>query len=65
MSRHVTLSLVHDVTYDDPTDPTERGRLTPRVHQVAELDGLLDEVLAFARALAPLREEAATGPPGT
>ncbi|MGF1648565.1 MAG: hypothetical protein ACFCVF_16835 [Kineosporiaceae bacterium] len=56
---------MHDGTYDDPTDPTERGRLTPRVHQVAELDGLLDEVLAFARALAPLREEAATGPPGT
>ncbi len=37
------------------TDPTQPGRLTPGPHQEETLTDLLDEVLSWSRALAPLR----------
>ncbi|GII79774.1 FMN reductase [Sphaerisporangium rufum] len=48
----VTLGLFADFEIESPTDP---GRLTPRPHQQEALAGLLDQVIAWSRALAPLR----------
>lgn len=52
---HVALSVFDDFTYADPTDPTDPGQVTPRDHQPAELSGMLDNCLALAGAVAPLR----------
>jgi NAD(P)H-dependent FMN reductase len=41
------------------TDPTEPGVIAPGPHQEPTLNELLDEVVAWSRALKPLRENAA------
>lgn len=41
------------------TDPTQPGHLTPGEHQEPTLVEMLDEVVAWARALAPLRAASA------
>ncbi|RVX46390.1 NAD(P)H-dependent FMN reductase [Nonomuraea polychroma] len=43
------------------TDPTEPGVIAPGPHQELTLMELLDEVIAWSRALKPLREGASTG----
>jgi NAD(P)H-dependent FMN reductase len=52
----VALSLHHDFTFTDPTEP---GELTPGEHQLRALSGLLEDVVAWSRALEPLRAGAA------
>ncbi|MEU9593365.1 NAD(P)H-dependent oxidoreductase [Streptomyces sp. NPDC048193] len=49
----VALSLHHDFTFSAPTEP---GDLTPCPHQYSALTALLNDVVAWARALAPIRE---------
>ncbi|GAA1269963.1 hypothetical protein GCM10009609_36280 [Pseudonocardia aurantiaca] len=48
----VALSLFTDF---EITDPTEQGVFRPGPHQEETLGELLDEVVAWSRALAPLR----------
>jgi hypothetical protein len=43
------------------TDPTEPGVIAPGPHPELTLMELLDEVIAWSRALKPLREAAPTG----
>ena len=49
----VALSLHHDFTFSAPTEP---GTFTPGPHQVKALTAMLDDVVVWARALAPVRE---------
>ena len=49
----VALTLHHDFSIPAPTAP---GVLTPGPHQSPTLTGLLDEVIAWSRALEPIRE---------
>jgi NAD(P)H-dependent FMN reductase len=48
----VALSLHHDFAIDDPAQP---GVFTPAEHHESTLYRMLDEVIAWARALKPLR----------
>jgi len=49
----VALTLHHDFTIPAPTEP---GAFTPGTHQNRTLTALLDEVIAWSRALEPIRE---------
>lgn len=51
----VELGSFTDFTVDDPGNPEDNGRLTPRDHQPEALGRMLDEVVAWADALSPLR----------
>lgn len=55
----VALSIFTDFALDDPAMP---GEFTPAPHQREALGRMLDEVLAWARALEPLRKQAAQVP---
>jgi NAD(P)H-dependent FMN reductase len=50
--QQVAASLITDF---EITDPAEPGTFTPGAHHAKDLDLLLDEVVAWAQALAPLR----------
>jgi NAD(P)H-dependent FMN reductase len=50
----VALSMFTDFTLTSPTDP---GECTPADHQTPALHELLDEVIAWSRALEPLRRQ--------
>lgn len=56
----VTLSLIEDFEFPDITEP---GVCTPAGRHEQILHRLLDEVIAWAGALKPLREPAGAGPP--
>jgi NAD(P)H-dependent FMN reductase len=49
----VALSLHHDFTIINPTEP---GEVLPGPHQHQTLTALLDDVVAWSRALEPIRE---------
>ncbi|MEV6041344.1 NADPH-dependent FMN reductase [Nonomuraea sp. NPDC051941] len=49
----VALSLHHDFAFTAPTEP---GDLTPGPHQHTALTALLNDVVAWSQALAPIRE---------
>ncbi|MFI7147910.1 NADPH-dependent FMN reductase [Nonomuraea sp. NPDC050022] len=49
----VALSLHHDFTFSAPTEP---GDFTPGPHQHSALTALLNDVVAWSRALEPIRE---------
>lgn len=51
----VALSVFEDFSYTDPTDPTSPAKVIAREHQAASLHDVLDDVVAYAGALAPLR----------
>jgi NAD(P)H-dependent FMN reductase len=51
----VVLQVFGDFEFADPTDPTDIGRVVSSPRQVEALGELLDEVLAWSAALAPLR----------
>ncbi|MFE3458368.1 NADPH-dependent FMN reductase [Nocardiopsis aegyptia] len=52
----VELGAFTDMATDDPADVDDLGRMAAREHQAAALGGMLDEVVALAEALRPLRE---------
>ena len=52
---HVALPVFTEFEFADPTDPTDPGALKPNPHQEAALSTLIDEVIAWTEALAPLR----------
>ena len=58
----VELGSFTDMATDDPTDIDDLGRMAARGHQTAALGGMLDEVVALADALRPLRESARPAP---
>ncbi|WP_262851830.1 NADPH-dependent FMN reductase [Mumia quercus] len=51
----VTLSVFEDFTYTDMTDPASPFEVAPRDHQPPAVIELLDHLVAYAEALAPLR----------
>lgn len=55
MSGQVALSVFEDFSYDDDDDPASAFTVTARAFQDGGLRQLLDQVLAYARVLAPLR----------
>ncbi len=56
VSTQLALSVFDDFDYTDSTDPTSPFTLTPRDHQAQALAEMLDELAAYARALAGLRD---------
>lgn len=58
VASQVALSVFEDFAYEDPTDPTSQGTVAAREHQDPALTESLDELLALAGALAPLRDQA-------
>ncbi|MFF0309125.1 NADPH-dependent FMN reductase [Streptosporangium sp. NPDC004379] len=54
----VALSMFTDIVVTDPADP---GVLSPTERQQKAMTAMLDEVVAWSRALRPLREPAGTG----
>ncbi|MGW3892686.1 NADPH-dependent FMN reductase [Micromonospora chokoriensis] len=55
----VALSMFVDFTFTNPADPTDPGTCTPGPQNVAALDTMLDEIVAWSAALKPLRSPAA------
>lgn len=57
MPTQVALSMFTDFTFSDPTDPTDPGTCTPAPHHAETLTRMLEEIIAWSAALAPLRTE--------
>lgn len=55
VSAQVALSVFDDFTYTDDTDPASPFEVAAREHQAAGLLEMLEEILAYSRALASLR----------
>lgn len=51
----VALSVFDDFSYTDDTDPASPFEVTARDHQTSGLLEMLEEILTYSRALAPLR----------
>ncbi|MFJ6567700.1 NADPH-dependent FMN reductase [Streptomyces sp. NPDC091292] len=56
VASQVALPVFTEFTFSDLTDPTDPGVLTPGEHQEPALLKMLDEIIAWAGALKPLRE---------
>lgn len=65
ISTQVALSTFTDFEFADPTDPLERGECTPSEYQMHTLMTMLDELIAWSRALKSLRESTHQVPVGT
>lgn len=46
-----------DFTYADDTDPASPFQVTAREYQIGDVQALLEQLVAYARALAPLHSE--------
>lgn len=60
VSAQVALHIFTDFTFDDPTDPTDPGEVTPSPDQERALLKILDEVNAWSEALRSLRTTVAS-----
>ncbi|MFF2847724.1 NADPH-dependent FMN reductase [Streptomyces sp. NPDC058001] len=56
VATQVALPVFTEFTFSDLNDPTDPGVLTPGEHQEPTLLRMLDEIIAWAGALKPLRE---------
>ncbi|MEV0169312.1 NADPH-dependent FMN reductase [Nonomuraea fuscirosea] len=54
----VALSIYTDFTSTNPTDPTDAGTCTPAPYHAERLAQMLEEIIIWSAALAPLRAEA-------
>ncbi|WP_119728298.1 NADPH-dependent FMN reductase [Thermomonospora amylolytica] len=52
----VALSMFNEWEWTDPADPAHPGRIAPGEHQEPTLMQMLDDVIAWSRALRPLRQ---------
>ena len=55
VASQVALSVFEDFGYTDPTDPASPFEVSVRAHQEPALREMLDDLVAYAAALAPLR----------
>ena len=55
VSAQVALSVFDDFAYTDDTDPASPFEVAARDHQASGLLEMLEEILTYSRALAPLR----------
>lgn len=55
VSAQVALSVFDDFTYTDDADPASPFEVAARDHQASGLLEMLEEILTYSRALAPLR----------
>jgi NAD(P)H-dependent FMN reductase len=53
----VALSMFADFTFTDLTNPTDPGTCTPAPHNAETLTRMLEEIITWSTALAPLRAE--------